>query len=1713
RGGGMYNWRTPNTVVVANCVFGSNQANMAGGAVQNEQALVQFIDCRFVGNVVLGNDVGLRGGGAMFNNLFASVTVERCLFDNNDAQATSPSPVGAGGAIYNWSSLPTIKECRFDSNTAAHLGGGVYNASDALNDVQSVLTNCIFYENAAGGDGGGFYAFWSDDEITNCTFASNHVTSGSGGAVYNMWGSDLTVLNSILWGNDGAELVTYAGGGPGWPANVPTATMDYSDYDGGWVGGTGNINLNPNFANLAIGDLQINSAPCINVASATGAPSNDIIRTVRPQQTGYDMGAYEYDPALNAPSCASIVIQNAPVAPGEVEVEFLVTFSELVAGVDLSDFGFTTTGTVTVGPTTVDFWGVHSGEQILPDNQWMVRVNTGTMDGTLRLNLLNNGSITDMAGNVLTAGLSSAVHTVDTIDPTVLTINRSAPAQQNTNAAQVTFAVTFDEPVDGVTVTNFGLTTTGDQATASIAGVNGAGPTATWTVDVDTVAGLGDIRLDLTNTTGIEDEAANPLAGAHVGDQLYSIDRVVPSVDTIQLDGSPSANSVVVHFLVTFDEDVEDVDTDDFSVVTTGDVYVAPTITGVDTYPTGGGTQDNQWRVTVNTGDMEGTIGLDVVLTGATPIVDLVGNALAAGLSSGPLHDPVDTHKPTIVDGPNLLGSPVENAATVDFVIEFSEDVDGVALARSAGDFTVNASGVVTTPPAVAGVESYPVPGETFDTQWVITVSTGIMEGDIGLTLTPTSANIKDFYDNPLTVGAASGLVHTVDTIVPTCDSLTADAGTGPTNADTIAFTAVFSENVVGFDATDLLVTVTGTVTYDTPVMIPATGPTDTYTVQFPNVAGDGTLSFAVATGIGVQDEANNGLGSSVGSDIVMVDNTAPTVVLGTPVLTPPNANGKVNRFGEIRVLVTYSGADSVTLAVGDVVVTPSGTASVGGVSVTGSGTVSREIVLTNCTGDGDLIISIDPATSSDVAGNADIGPLAPADAVTVDNTGPTVTIDPATPLYVNASTPVDFAVHFGGGDLDTVNFSTQDDIVITTGPGIFGDPTVTIIDPDTADPIVRLTNCTGNGEIYITVKENKAFDDLGNANGVEDSDPVTVDNIKPTVPNGKITHVYGTAPTAATSIDFLVEFSEYVENFETSAGQNGGEDVVVTHAIGVGNNTAHNGVTITPSGDGIHYTVTVYGIHSTDGNPAHGSITIAAAKADVPTPFNPNADTADRAGNGLFWSYTSPPVYIDRNLVSVERITPDVTGPTNVTEINYEVEFSSNVENFDPTDLVFTTTGSVTFNSGAVTVTPAVGPEDVYTVTLPGIAGTGTIDWAFDVNNDIAKEGTGAELSGDLTGPAPIEIDNTGPSAIAIVPETTGPTALDDLEFTITFDQVAYGFDSVDDLIIGVTGAVTYNTPGITIVPASESDTFVVTIAGIENDGTLNLAVDITSDVVDALGNPMVSSVTSADVTFIQDQESPECVSIAAVTPTLTQGGDVQYAVAFSEPVQGFNNYLDLNVNKTGTVTYDTTGVLIVGNTAVLTAYTVTFRNVGGDGNLSFSVRTTSDVRDLVGNPLVSSVMGDVVTMDNTRPEILFSQPNPAVTVDGPVTYTVTYSDLHPGTVAPDLTPADILLTNIGGKAAPTVQVDVISTTQATVTISDLHGSDLGLGDITIQITREGTYFDLVGNSAPISGQSPPFRVEEQAEVPLEWFPLLLALLAVGILSLGVWRWGTTRR
>ena len=208
-------------------------------------------------------------------------------------------------------------------------------------------------------------------------------------------------------------------------------------------------------------------------------------------------------------------------------MQFGVMFSEDVQNVDATDFVLTGTGNASI--THVSGSG----------DEYGVTASV-TADGTVTLGLAADNDIEDLADNGLTDTVPTAgtdrTYTVDTIAPTVTSIERYSPTSQNTDSQTLVYRVAFSENVTGVDTSDLALSQDGT-GTGSITSLTGSGNQYLVTVSATQD---GTYNLDLASSGhGIADTAANPLNDTSPTgeDQSYTvtilnvIPNSMPSVD------------------------------------------------------------------------------------------------------------------------------------------------------------------------------------------------------------------------------------------------------------------------------------------------------------------------------------------------------------------------------------------------------------------------------------------------------------------------------------------------------------------------------------------------------------------------------------------------------------------------------------------------------------------------------------------------------------------------------------------------------------------------------------------------------------------------------------------------------------------------------------------------------------------------------------------------------------------------------------------------------------------------------------------------------------------------------------------------------------------------------------------------------------------------------------------------------------------------------
>lgn len=331
-GGGIYN---VGTLTVANSVLSDNSAG-TGGGIFNWGTLT-------VTNGTLSANVSARHGGGIFNSSGGgTLTITNSTLSGNssgglgggiaisgtaaiaDSILSANASASAGGGIYNDGAL-TIADSVLSGNSSESFGGGgIYTRIGTL-----TVTNSTLSANSADHGGGIMNVNSGTLTVTNSTLSANSSTYGSvgGGGIYNENGT-LTITNSTLSGNSS----TSTGGGihnQGASTLAVTNTLFTNSTGGNCTGlalGSSNIADDSSCGStvktggeINLGRLQDNGGPTLTHALQPGSHAIDFISSAscdvgsaangldqrgvtRPQGTGCDVGAYEFNQSTPPPT-------------------------------------------------------------------------------------------------------------------------------------------------------------------------------------------------------------------------------------------------------------------------------------------------------------------------------------------------------------------------------------------------------------------------------------------------------------------------------------------------------------------------------------------------------------------------------------------------------------------------------------------------------------------------------------------------------------------------------------------------------------------------------------------------------------------------------------------------------------------------------------------------------------------------------------------------------------------------------------------------------------------------------------------------------------------------------------------------------------------------------------------------------------------------------------------------------------------------------------------------------------------------------------------------------------------------------------------------------------------------------------------------------------------------------------------------------------------
>jgi len=227
--------------------------------------------CSITDAVTKFKGIGFESGGGLYIEE-SSPTVAQCLIKDN--AATPDAGYGGGIFIAGASAEPVISNNIIMDNIGQTEGGGICAVGNSNPDI---------YRNVVTGNtatwGGGIALHTVSCTLTNNTVSGNHYNEGGCGGVHVGYNGTPTLVNNIVYGNDGDQVFSSSG----------SITVNYSDIQGGWTGsGDHNIDADPLFVDQANGDFQLQEgSPCIDAGTEVPPITNGY------QGNAPDLGAFE----------------------------------------------------------------------------------------------------------------------------------------------------------------------------------------------------------------------------------------------------------------------------------------------------------------------------------------------------------------------------------------------------------------------------------------------------------------------------------------------------------------------------------------------------------------------------------------------------------------------------------------------------------------------------------------------------------------------------------------------------------------------------------------------------------------------------------------------------------------------------------------------------------------------------------------------------------------------------------------------------------------------------------------------------------------------------------------------------------------------------------------------------------------------------------------------------------------------------------------------------------------------------------------------------------------------------------------------------------------------------------------------------------------------------------------------------------------------------
>ena len=407
-------------------------------------------------------------------------------------------------------------------------------------------------------------------------------------------------------------------------------------------------------------------------------------------------------------------------------------------------------------------------------------------------------------------------------------------------------------------------------------------------------------------------------------------------------------------------------------------------------------------------------------------------------------------------------------------------------------------------------------------------------------------------------------------------------------------------------------------------------------------------------------------------------------------------------------------------------------------------------------------------------------------------------------------------------------------------------------------------------------------------------------------------------------------------------------------------------------------------------------------------------------------------------------------------------------VETFDAATSIGSHGGTLSFSGTALVVTPGSALDQAHQFALQ-VPGTAVIDGSGN-----AYAGTSGNTDYHFTTGA---LDTTAPRVTLV--DIADPVQPNAGTVNIRFSEAVQNV-GISNFVLTRDG-VPVDLSGLSVGGSGATYTLDLSpVTGTAGTYVLTLAP---GSIQDSSGNALA---VGASDSFVVDTTAPAIAAITRASATPTQGGSLDFTVAFSEAVSGVD-VADFQLSGTATA-----GASIASVTALSdSVYRVTVTGASGNGTLGLDLRpSATGIQDRAGNAIGGGATGQRYTLDNTAPGVTSIRRSAAeLSAGGALSFTVSFSEAVTGVDASDFTvdkaagvnaqDADISVSGSGN----TYTVTVASVGGNGLFSVDLKASGTGIADrsgnaLVGGYTAGDTY--LLDSTAPIVAPSQAFSIPE---------------------------------